>query len=241
VTAIIAAWLQWYVGEHTPGIRPPAAGPMTTPRTPRALWSKEDQMKTIRIIAASLLLAGAWIASAPAAAQAYLAFGIGQSDYDIGNVIPDLINSSDSFDGKDTGFKIFGGYRFNPYFALEVAYVDLGKATYSGTFVHPVFGPQTVTGGSLETWGVNASAVGILPLSPSFELFGKIGLFGWESKARDTTGGVPFSGEADDADVSFGAGMALNVTRNVSIRVEWERFRAVDNIDLLSLGLAFKF
>jgi OOP family OmpA-OmpF porin len=193
-------------------------------------------MKATRAVAVSLLLAGAWIASAPATAQAYLGFGVGKSDYDIGNVIPDLVTSSSSFDGKDTGYKIFGGYQFNPYFAVEVAYVDLGKATYSGAF-----GLLAVTNGSVETWGVNASAVGILPLSPSFELFGKIGLFGWESKARDTTGGVPFSGEADDADVSFGAGMALNVTRNVSIRVEWERFKAVDNIDLLSLGLAFKF
>jgi OOP family OmpA-OmpF porin len=188
-------------------------------------------MKTIRIIAASLLLAGA----TPAAAQGYLGFGVGKSDYDSGNIIPDLITSG-SVDGKDTGFKIFGGYQFNPHFAVEIAYVDLGKASYSGNF-----GALPVTGGSLETWGLNASAVGILPLHPSFELFGKIGIFGWESKARDTTGGIPFSGKADDADVSLGLGMAFNIARNVSIRAEWERFKAVDDIDLLSLGLAFKF
>ena len=188
-----------------------------------------------KVIAASLLLASAWTAAAPAAAQAYLGFGVGKSDYDSGNAIPDLITSG-SFDGKDTGFKIFGGYQFNPHFAVELAYVDLGKASYSGDF----FGAP-VNGGSLETWGLNASVVGILPLNPSFELFGKIGVFGWESKARDTTAGAPFSGKADGGDLSFGLGMALNITRNVSIRAEWERFKAVDDIDLLSLGLAFKF
>lgn len=192
-------------------------------------------MKTIRIIAAGLLLTGAWMAAAPAAAQAYIGFGAGKSDYDSGNMIPDLITSG-SVDGKDTGYKLFGGYQFNPHFAVELAYVDLGEAGYSGTF----FGAP-VTGGSLETWGLNASAVGIVPLGASFELFGKIGIFGWESKARDVTGGVPFSGEADGGDVSFGLGMAFNFTRNVSLRAEWERFRAVDDIDLLSLGLAFKF
>lgn len=197
-------------------------------------------MKTIRIIAACLLLTSAWMAAAPAAAQAYIGFGAGKSDYDSGNMIPDLITSG-SVDGKDTGYKIFGGYQFNPYFAVEVAYVDLGKAAYSGTFVDPFFGPQTVTGGSLETWGLNASAVGILPLNPSFELFGKIGLFGWESKARDTTGGAPFSGKADGGDLSFGAGIAFHFTKNVGIRAEWERFKAVDDIDLMSLGLTFKF
>jgi len=188
-------------------------------------------MKALRIIIVTAVL----LAAAPAMAQPYLGFGVGKSDYDRGNAVPDLITSG-SFDGKDTGFKIFGGYQFNPHFAVELAYVDLGKASYSGNF-----GAVPVTGGSLETWGLNVSAVGILPLSPSFELFGKIGLFGWESKARDITGGLPFSGTADDADVSFGLGMAFNIAKNVSIRAEWERFKAVDDIDLLSLGLAFKF
>lgn len=192
-------------------------------------------MKTIRIIAAGLLLTGAWMAAAPAAAQAYIGFGAGKSDYDSGNMIPDLITSG-SVDGKDTGYKIFGGYQFNPYFAVEVAYVDLGKASYSGNF-----GVAPVTGGSLETWGLNASAVGILPVGAHFELFGKLGILGWESKARDTTGGVPFTGKADGGDLSFGAGVALHFTKNVGIRAEWERFKAVDDIDLLSLGLVFKF
>lgn len=199
-------------------------------------------MKMSRVIAVSLLFAGVWIAAAaPAAAQGYLGVSLGKSDFDSGNVIPDLITSSNSFDGKDTGFKIFGGYQFNPHFAVEIAYVDLGKASYSGTFADPFFGPLTVTGGSLETWGLNTSIVGIVPLNPSFEFFGKFGLFAWEAKARDTTGGLPFSGKDNGADVSFGLGMALNITRNVSVRAEWERFKAVDSIDFLSLGAVFKF
>jgi OOP family OmpA-OmpF porin len=192
-------------------------------------------MKISKAIAISLLLAGAGMVAAPVNAQAYLGFGVGKSDYDSGNAIPDLITSG-SVDGKDTGFKIFGGYQFNPHFAVELAYVDLGKAGYSGNF-----GAAPVTGGSLETTGLNASAVGILPLGASFELFGKIGLFGWESKARDTTGGLPFSGETSGGDISLGLGLAFNITKNVSLRAEWERFKAVDDIDLLSAGLVFKF
>jgi len=192
-------------------------------------------VKTIKAIAVSLLLAGACVVAAPAAAQAYLGFGVGKSDYGSGNVIPDLITSG-SVDGKDSGFKIFGGYQFNPYFAVELAYVDLGKATYSGSF----FGAP-VNDGSLETSGLNASAVGILPLGAAFELFGKVGIFGWESRARDFTAGVPFSGKADGGDISFGVGLAFHFTRNVGIRAEWERFRAVDDIDLLSAGLVIRF
>lgn len=93
----------------------------------------------------------------------------------------------------------------------------------------------------MDTSGINISAVGIIPLSPSFELFGKIGIFGWDANARDTTGGAPFSGKEDGADVSFGLGASYNLARNVSVRAEWERFRAVDDIDLVSLGIVFRF
>ncbi|MDH5210327.1 MAG: hypothetical protein OEW96_01440, partial [Betaproteobacteria bacterium] len=67
------------------------------------------------------------------------------------------------------------------------------------------------------------------------------GVFAWEAKARDVTGGVPFSGKDDGADLSFGFGGAYNVTTNFSVRAEWELFEAVDSISLLSVGVAYRF
>lgn len=185
----------------------------------------------------ALLVLGGLMAAPQSHAQgrAYLGGSVGSSDFDDGNAIPVLITSGD-VDGSDNGFKLFGGYQFNPNFAAELAWVDLGTARYGGTF-----GPFTVTGGTLDTSGLSVSAVGILPLSPSFDLLGKVGLFAWEARARDTTGGAPFEGKDDGTDVSVGVGAAFNINRNVSIRLEWERFEAIDGIDLLSLGAAFKF
>ena len=134
------------------------------------------------------------------------------------------------------GFKLFGGYQFNRNLAVELAYVDLGKLEYSGSF-----GGLSVTGGRVQTTGFNASAVGIVPLSPSFSLFGKVGVFSWLAKARDVTGGAPFSAEEDDADVSFGLGAAYHVNANVSVRAEWEQFEALDKIGLISIGVALRF
>ena len=168
--------------------------------------------------------------------HAYAGASFGKSDIDSSIAIPDLITSG-TVDGKDTGFKIYGGLQFNQYFGLEVAYVDLGKATYSGTF----FG-LPVTGGKVDVSGVNLSAVGTYPLNPSFALFGKLGLFGWNTKASDVTGGLPFSGKDNGTDVSFGLGFGYNFTKSLSARVEWERFKAVEaDIDLLSGGIVFKF
>jgi OmpA-OmpF porin, OOP family len=192
-------------------------------------------MNRVKTVAIMLLMLGGVMAAPQAWAQVYFGGSFGKSDLDSGNVVPDLITSG-SVDGDDSGFKIYGGYQFNPYFGMEITYVDLGKATYSGSF----FG-QPVTGGSLETTGANFSAVGTIPLNPTFSLFGKLGFFVWEQKARDTTNGLPFSGKDDGGDLSLGLGANINLTRNVSLRLEWERFEAFDSIDFLSLGVAFRF
>jgi OOP family OmpA-OmpF porin len=192
-------------------------------------------MKSRKMFAAAALGLGAMLALSQASAQGYIGGSAGESDADDGNAIPSLITSG-PVDGKDTGMKFFGGYQFNQNLAVELAYVDLGKAKYSGTF-----GGAPVTGGSVKTSGFNASVVGVLPLNPSFSLFAKAGLFAWEAKARDVTGGAPFSGKDDGADLSLGFGGAYNLTSNFSLRAEWEQFDAVDSISLLSVGVAYKF
>jgi OOP family OmpA-OmpF porin len=193
-------------------------------------------MRAIKLFAVAVLALGALVAAPQAAAQGFYVGGsVGQSDFNDGNVVPDLITSG-TVDGKDTGFKIFGGYQFNPYFGLELAIVDLGEASYSGTF-----GGVPVVGGTVDAWGFNFSAVGTLPLGAGFALFGKVGLFVYEAEANDVTGGLPFTGTSDDTNVSFGVGASYDFTRNFRIQVEWERFEAVDTIDLLSIGVVYKF
>jgi len=199
-------------------------------------------MRTTRLLAARLLVLGALVAAPPAWAQPgfYIGASAGSSSFE--NDITTGLITSGTVDTKSSGFKLFGGYQFNEYFGLELAYVDLGKATYSGSF----FGAP-VTGGKVEVWGLNLSAVGTLPLNPTFSLFGKVGLFAWEAKAKDTTGGVPFSDTVSGGDFSFGAGVSVRFTKNLSARVEWERFGLtgydfdLGNADLLSLGIAYNF
>lgn len=193
-------------------------------------------MKATKMFAAAVLGLSASLAVSQASAQGfYIGGSFGTSDIDDGNAIPGLITSG-SVDGKDTGTKFFGGYQFSRNLGLELAIVDLGKASYSGTFLG-----LPVTGGTVKTSGLNFSAVGTWPLNANFDFFGKVGFFNWESKASDVTGGVPFSGKEDGTDLSFGLGVTYNMTKNFGIRAEWEQFKAVDNISLLSVGVAYKF
>lgn len=192
-------------------------------------------MRATKMFATAVLVLSGLVAASQASAQGfYIGGSVGKSDFDDNNTTG-LITSG-TVDGKDTGFKIFGGYQFNQNFGVELAYVDLGQASYSG-----FFGAVPVTGGTVKTSGLNISAVGTLPLGSGFALFGKAGLFTWEAKANDTTGGLPFSATDDGVDLSLGIGASYDFTKNFAIRAEWERFKAVGDINLLSLGIVYKF
>lgn len=210
-------------------------------------------MRAAKSIATTILVLGGLAAASQSLAQEkgfYVGGSIGQSKIDSDIAFPGLITSG-TVDGKDTGFKIFGGYQFNQHFGLDLAWVDLGKASYSGSF-----SGAPVTGGTVKLSGLNFSAVGTYPLNPSFALFGKLGVFGWNAKASDTTGGASFSSTDSGADLSFGFGASYNFTKNIGVRVEWERFKAgggedaitgfsnvtsAAKIELLSLGVVYKF
>jgi len=192
-------------------------------------------MKVRKTLVASALAISAALAANQASAQAFAGGSIGQSDID-DEVAAGLITAG-TVDGKDTAWKIFGGYMFNRHFGVEGAYVNLGEASYSGNF----FG-SPVTGGKVEVTGFNVAALGSYPINEQFSVFGKIGLFLWDAEASDTTGGVPFSAKEDGTDLSFGVGLGYNFTRNLGVRLEWEMFEAADaDATLLSIGIAWRF
>ena len=196
-------------------------------------------MKTRNLAVAAVAAIGCFFGTA-SLAQPYVGFSAGQADVDESMVIPGLIDPGGRVDGKDGAFKLFGGYQFNPNFALEAAAVDLGDVSYSGFFTGTPGG--TVTGGRVQNSGLNLSAVGVLPLGERFVLFGKAGMFLWYSEATDVTGGVAFYSEEDGADLSLGLGASVALSQRVSLRAEWERFDMSNvDVDLVTVGVAFRF
>lgn len=193
-------------------------------------------MKISPILAASALAISGMLAATPASAQAYLGASIGQSDIDE-EITTGLIDANQSVDGKDTAWKLYGGYMFHPNFGVEAAYVNLGEVSYSGTFTG-----LPVTGGKVEVTGFNIAGIGSLPINEQLSVFGKLGLFIWEVEASDTTGGAPFSATADGTDISFGIGVGYNFTRNLGVRAEGELFKTDDtDASLISLGILYRF
>ena len=149
-------------------------------------------------------------------------------------------------DDHDTGFKLFGGYQFNRNFALEGGYFDLGKFDFTA-----ITAPAGTLTGNMKVKGVNVDAVGILPFTEKFSVFGRIGLQYAETKdsfARTPPVVVinpnPSSREWNP---KIGFGIQYAFTESLGMRVEAERYRINDavgnrgDIDLISIGLVYRF
>ncbi|MGH8696441.1 MAG: outer membrane beta-barrel protein [Burkholderiales bacterium] len=98
----------------------------------------------------------------PTAPTWYVGAGAGVSYYDMKsqdlNLVPSV--TTQGFDSTGFGWKLFGGYRFNPYFGLEGSYADLGNS--SGGLKYAV-----------HSW--NVAGVGRIPFASGFYLQGKVG------------------------------------------------------------------
>ncbi|BAU46733.1 outer membrane protein A [Sulfurifustis variabilis] len=172
----------------------------------------------------------------------YAGLGFGQTKAQ--DIVCDL-DITCSADDTDTGWKVFGGYRFSPNAAIEFGYVDLGEVTFEGedSFLG-------VTKLSIEAQGFNAALTGFLPVGGSTSLMGKIGLFRWDVDARASASFFGSGSESETGiDLMFGFGVSVDVTRNAAVRLEWERFGNVgdenvtgeSDVDLLSASFAYRF
>lgn len=149
-------------------------------------------------------------------------------------------------DKRDTGYKIFGGYKFNPNFALEGGYFDLGKFGFTSTTI-----PAGTLNGNIKLRGLNLDAVGMLPITERFSAFGRFGAQYAQAKDSFTGTGavVPTNASPKKSAINYKAGLGVqyNLTDSLGLRGEWERFRINDgvgnkgDVDMLSVGLVFLF
>ena len=96
----------------------------------------------------------------------YLGGGFGQFGLEFDN-IDDAVEDFD-FDDSDQAYKLFGGWRFSPYIAAELAYMDLGAPNEA--FDDGVDEAEV----DADIDGFAPYVVGTLPLG-IFEIFAKVG------------------------------------------------------------------
>ncbi len=151
-----------------------------------------------------------------------------------------------SDDETDLGYKLFGGYQFGKYFALEGGYFDLGQFGFTATTL-----PTGTLRGNIKLKGLFMDLVGILPFTSKFSAFARLGVdYAQADDSFTGTGAVNVldpNPSTRQANYKFGLGLQYNFTRSFGMRIEAERYRVNDavghkgDIDLYSLGLVYRF
>ncbi|MDD5383317.1 MAG: porin family protein [Gallionella sp.] len=143
----------------------------------------------------------------------------------------------------DTVLGVLGGYQFTKNWGAEVFYTDLGRGT-GGSIAQP-----TAVSGKSDAWGINA--VGTLPLSDAFSLYGKLGYASTKTKLSAPAGWT-ITGATRNA-ATYGLGGVYNVKPAIGIRFGWDHYGMADangvtlgvknnfNTNVWSLGAVFKF
>jgi OmpA-OmpF porin, OOP family len=173
--------------------------------------------KSLRITTGLLAVAASFTLAAGAQAQdasptyssmvnaggAYVDLNIGRSDYSLGNGI----GVWDSDQG-DTAYNARIGSYFNANLGMEMGYTDFGTINRAG--------------GSTRARGVNFSLVGKFPVTPAFNLLGKVGTtYSSTDVSADARSGVA-TGNATGFGLSYGLGVEYAFTPKWSALLQYE-------------------
>lgn len=197
--------------------------------------------------------------------------GASQLDFDFKGQVGSLstgflpVTRASVTDKSDTGYKLTAGYQVLPWAAVEISYVDLGK--FANSYEFNGLGRYTRVG-RYELDGVNLSAVFTQPINDQFDLLGRVGAFRSTYKYSETGENFPaflpsteppihrfVAPDLKSTRLSFGLGASYKVNKNLSLRLEWDRFANIgkpvdknessngkfDAVDLVSLGAVWRF
>lgn len=157
-----------------------------------------------------------------------------------------LTTTSMSKDQHDIGFKLFGGYQFNRYVALEGGYFNLGKFGFTSTTV-----PVGTLTGQIKLQGVNLDLVGSLPLGERWTVLGRVGAQYAQAKDSFSSTGAVSVGNPNPSksaiNYKYGAGLQYELNPSILVRAEAERYRVDDavgnrgDVNFFAVSLVFPF
>lgn len=192
-----------------------------------------------RNFSATVLALAALAAGASAQAQSsnytlnapgarYIGMNVGKSDFSVGNG-----NGIFSSESKDTAYSIYGGSYFNNNLGMELGFTDFGKINRAG--------------GTTKAQGFNLSLVGRLPLSPAFNLLGKVGTTYGRTDVSSFPGSGVASGSESGFGVSYGVGAEYAFNPQLSAVVQYDSHdlkfagNGRDRVSATTAGLRYKF
>jgi predicted porin len=186
------------------------------------------------VVALGIASLGAGTAAQADNTGIYAGGAIGQSKTDFSdNTLDDL------FDGKDTAFKIFLGYRVLDWVGFEAEYVDLGEITLRSN-------QPGISGFRLEESGFGV--FGMLYWTPApvpVDLFAKGGFVVSQAHVRANGFIGAFDNTDSSTDLAWGIGAQVRFDK-LAVRAEYEKFNldlggGFKSPDMISVGATWTF
>jgi OOP family OmpA-OmpF porin len=176
----------------------------------------------------------------------YLGFSAGQTKIDTG--VSGLTGTA-TLDESDTGYKIFGGYKFDNIWSAEIQYADFGKASLKGNngdrFTFEGAQYQFTANNSevsVKAKSFGAAIVAGYDVSSVVRPYAKLGLHRWDSDSSVTSNVGNASISDSGTDPFYGIGIQFSITDQLAARVEAEHYKYdSEKAQLISVGLMYRF
>lgn len=158
-----------------------------------------------------------------------------------------------SFDHEGPGYSFVVGYRLFPWLALEGGYLDLGKVRHfisaDGDQGGPAHADLSTT---TKSSGIAVAALGILPLSYRWEVYGRAGVLFATNRLNlflsDNLGQAAANVSHNKTNLLAGAGISMSIAEIYGLRLEYQRIFDVEStraskgdVDFLSIGVTVQF
>ena len=152
-----------------------------------------------------------------------------------------------SQNGNGNQWRVQGGYRFNGNLAVELGYIDFGKAKYSASYA------GGTASGTVKAGGVDIAGLYFVPLTDQFSLFGKAGLV--DAKVSSTlTASAPAALASGSTSTNvikplLGLGATYKLTEALDLRTDFDHVSGLGKAgntgtmkdNMFSVGVSFKF
>lgn len=144
-------------------------------------------------------------------------------------------------DDKDSAWRVFAGYQFNRWVAIEAAWADMGSIKFEGD-------PAGTFNQETDVYGADLVAVLSWPILDNLSLFGKAGGYRMRVASDIMTAGVPSSRGETSGGLTYGLGAEFRIGGRLGIRAEFQRYdnvggdrAGIDNVIFYSAGLLYRF
>lgn len=176
-------------------------------------------MKTSNKWLASMAVASVFAASAASADSGLYVGG------SVGSLTIDETFDGIDLDSDSTAYRFVGGIQLSDMLGLELGYQNFGNID------------DALIRLSADGWTLGGT-LGV-PLSENLSLFGRAGVFFWDADVIVDGFSIDTPG---DENPYYGAGLRLDLSRNLSVIGDWSRFELDDvDTDVLSVGLQYRF